>query len=1211
MNLNKINIESVTVYLNQIVSDISYYKNYSSNFNTYYRQHSNMATVVGRLEKAGCEDLDKIRELSQCTTYNEFKQLCEPVLMKVNEDLEKLKVFKYESYVINGNCYKFKSMFYSENGQGDNVLRLATVSCQTKEELNSLVASIQKGIKFNISRGNVLTQKSAYICDYTRISDENKGDGYHAIIRQDQTYNSQEKMIMTFGEDNPVDIIYTYIEKNIDKTGLIVQWGSFIYNMLMDEGHLTECKGYSHNGDENAPKQILMLSNEVTNELIMRYKMEGIKTGEIELPVEGNVELSANATFVDLVEKYVIPNLENEDCDYIVGDEISPSVKKPFYKGEKKCYLYPRQQVMVQGTINALKDVKKSIFLSCGMGVGKTVVSISAITAHVLETNKTGNVRVIVYAQGHLIPKWRREWTEYLSTQGITPTFYKVEKFNDIKNISKKAKGFEIFLMPKDRVKRSYLREFNTTDKYNRGTLIDIKNFLVSLEKNLEVDSEEEKELIVANYDNSIISMKLAALKASTKFKKPVVLYKTVTDLEGKVIGYKVALSARRLVKHMARLSYDYKVENIDTFVSSLNVEEMRKEIKTKNALIRNGLKCPDCGGLIYADALAKFDDERYLDNYRTKPNNKSTKNNKHNDYIKADGTALMEFEVKAIRDKKLKFSFAENQVKNAYSDMDGTPITGEDLNKIKAGNFTGEYQVILRKCKHTLWGAVSRKGYRTVNAADMMLKKFGKKSFDYSISDEAHIFANQSSQGFTFAKICKLSQNRLMLTGTLSNGKSSSLFFIFYALFPAKMKRMGYGYNDISLWIEHYGRRKEVTKEYAATDTYNKSGIGKKTCSGWNEIPGFSPLLYSNFLADITISRTIEDMAIPMPELKYIAHKIEMDEDLSRYYTSLQDDMLDFMQENKGIPLGGSYIHNLMAYPDFPQQEPIYAADMLVANPVRIDLEDRLLNKEKKLVETIKKELQSNRKTLVCATYSGKKGVNKRLVKVIRSQGIKVAELVSTIALEKREDWIQKQYDNGVDCIVTNPKCIETGLDIYGYPNIYIYESGYDIKTLRQVEKRSHRIGQTKDCKVFYSYYVNSIQEDCMKLIGSKKKSSLMLEGKFDEDFLTNMSSTDDSGARMLFKMLKGKITLKESELDAFGFESDDENEIVPIDIEKTVTTKVTTKGKKKAITEQTTLFTITEEDMETLAAKAKKGRKKNAIAVGQMSLFGIDEVV
>lgn len=366
MNLSKINIESVGIFLNQIVADIDYYKSSNSSFNAYYRKHSNMITVAERLEKVGFDDLDMIKELSLCTTFSQFKRLCEPVLVKVNEDLEKLKAFKYESYVINGNCYKFKSMFYSENEQGNDVLRLATVSCHTKEELNSLVASIQKGIKFNSNRVNILTLKAGYTCDYTRISDENIGDGYHAIISQ--TCILQEKMIMTFGEDNPVDIIYTYIEKNIDKTGLISQWGPFIYNRLTDEGLLIECKGYSYNGDKNEPKQILMLSNKVNNELIMSYKMEGIKTGEIELPVEGNVELSANATFVDLVEKYVIPNLENEVCDYNIGDEISSSIKKPFYKGDRKCFLYPRQQVMAQGTANALKQQKRSIFLACGMG---------------------------------------------------------------------------------------------------------------------------------------------------------------------------------------------------------------------------------------------------------------------------------------------------------------------------------------------------------------------------------------------------------------------------------------------------------------------------------------------------------------------------------------------------------------------------------------------------------------------------------------------------------------------------------------------------------------------------------------------------------------------------------------------------------------------------------------------------------------------------
>ena len=569
-----------------------------------------------------------------------------------------------------------------------------------------------------------------------------------------------------------------------------------------------------------------------------------------------------------------------------------------------------------------------------------------------------------------------------------------------------------------------------------------------------------------------------------------------------------------------------------------------------------------------------------------------------------------MAFEVKAIRNEKVKFTFSEKKMANPYLDMDGTPIVGEDLIKVKAGKYTGEYQIVLKKCDHKLWGAISKKGYNTVNVGDMMLKKFGKGSFTHLIADEAHLYQAQSNQGLLFSKLCKLSKYRQSLTGTLTNGKSSSLFYMFYALFPHKMKQMGYEYSDVSLWIEHYGRRKEVEKEYK-DEQYNKTGVGRRSSTGFNEIPGFSPLLYSNFLADIMISRTIEDMAIPMPPIKYIAHKLEMDDDLRAGYENLKEDMLSFMKANKGVSLGGSYIHNLMAYPDYPVQGDIYAASMFVARPAEISVEGRLLNKEQKLIDTIKKELQLGRRTLVTSVYSGEKGVSKRLVDVIRSQGINVVELTSNIALEKREAWIQKQYDNGVETIITNPKCIETGLDIYGYPNIYIYESGWDIKTLRQVERRSWRIGQDKACKVFYSYYTNSIQEDCMKLVGSKKKSSLMLEGKFDEDFLSNMSEGGDNGARMLFKMLEGKVSLKEDELDVFGFEEDSEDITEVIQLETQVvqtvaassTSKKTTKKANKGV-EQTTLFTLTDEDMQKLSLKVKK---KNKLVEGQMSFFAL----
>lgn len=1208
MNIRKLqNIEDVFNYLKSVKSDAEYYSS-KHDFENYFRRYCKVEDTIRRLENQGYDDTDLMKKMANAENYDSFSEISKLVVEAVERDIALLSPYQYERILINGSYYKLKSAYYSENDQRNTILRLATVSCHTKEELNALVASIQRGIRFNIKGQTVVSLKAGYACQFTRISDENLGDGYHGVIYQ--TDNTTDKVVMVFGQDNPVDVIYQYVENNIDKTGLIPEWASYLINRLSDDGLLVECEGFSYSEDKTAPTKILIISNQVTNEVIMKYKMEGIKTEEIELPVTENVMLSTDATFLDLVEQYVIPNLQDEVCDYNIGEPISASLKKAFYKGNKKCYLYPRQQVIAQGVVNAIKNGKKNLFLGCGMGVGKSVLITSSIAAHAIETNTVDKTRVLVYIPGHLQLKWKREWTEYLSAHHIKPTFYDIERFTDIKNIPKKGKGFEIFIIPKDKAKRSYMQEFNVYDKYNRASLLAISNFKKSLESKL----EEDKEIIVEKFDKSITYMRLAATRVSTHFKKPVVLYKEVVNEMGKVIAYKVCISSnflrKALKKSSINVSYDFLVEDLNSFVDSLDLEKMSRDIKSSNGVIQNGLTCPDCGGFIFDDPLFQFNKEKWLDNYRTKPGTRSSRNNYHKHYNKADGTQLMAFEVKAIRNEKVKFVFSEKKMANPYIDMDGTPIVGEDLIKVKAGKYTGEYQIVLKMCKHKLWGAISKKGYNTANVGDMMLKKFGKGSFTHLVTDEAHLFQNLSNQSHLYSKLCKLSKYRHNLTGTLTNGKSSSLFYMFYALFPHKMKQMGYKYSDVSLWVEHYGRRREVEKEYR-DEQYNKTGVGRRSSTGFNEIPGFSPLLYSNFLADIMINRTIEDMAIPMPPLKYIAHKVEMDEDLRAGYDELKDDMITFMKQNKGIPLGGSYIHNLMAYPDYPVQEDIYAAGMFVARPTEIKVEGRLLNKEQKLIDTIKKELQLGRRTLVTSIYSGEKGVSKRLVDIIRSQGIDVIELTSSIPLEKREAWIQKQYDNGISVIITNPRCVETGLDIYGYPNIYIYESGWDIKTLRQVERRSWRIGQQNGCKVFYSYYVNSIQEDCIKLVGSKKKSSLMLEGKFDEDFLSTMSEAGDSGARVLFKMLEGKVTLKESELDAFQFEEDTEDTEIPVEVQaiqtatdSQLTSKKTTKKKPNIGVEQTTLFTITDADMEKLSSKVKK---KNKLVEGQMTFLAL----
>src|SRR5579864_2857292 len=96
------------------------------------------------------------------------------------------------------------------------------------------------------------------------------------------------------------------------------------------------------------------------------------------------------------------------------------------------------------------------------------------------------------------------------------------------------------------------------------------------------------------------------------------------------------------------------------------------------------------------------------------------------------------------------------------------------------------------------------------------------------------------------------------------------------------------------------------------------------------------------------------------------------------------------------------------------------------------------------------------------------------------------------------------------------HPRLVETGLDLFdkggghNFSTLVFYETGYNLFTLRQAARRSWRIGQTKACKVHYLYYVSSLQERAMTLMGRKLEAAEALEGKFSAEGLAAMAGDD-----------------------------------------------------------------------------------------------------
>jgi hypothetical protein len=149
---------------------------------------------------------------------------------------------------------------------------------------------------------------------------------------------------------------------------------------------------------------------------------------------------------------------------------------------------------------------------------------------------------------------------------------------------------------------------------------------------------------------------------------------------------------------------------------------------------------------------------------------------------------------------------------------------------------------------------------------------------------------------------------------------------------------------------------------------------------------------------------------------------------------------------------------------------------------------------------------------------------VTRRLERILAKEGIRVALLTTEVAPELREAWYERQLRAGVQVVICHPRLVQTGLDLWAFPDIFFYETGYSIYTLRQASRRSWRIGQRSNVNVKFFYYADTMQETCVRLMGKKLLVSLAMEGKFASDGLQAIDEGDD----ILMAMARELVTEK-----------------------------------------------------------------------------------
>ena len=205
--------------------------------------------------------------------------------------------------------------------------------------------------------------------------------------------------------------------------------------------------------------------------------------------------------------------------------------------------------------------------------------------------------------------------------------------------------------------------------------------------------------------------------------------------------------------------------------------------------------------------------------------------------------------------DKKIKI--AKQKGLKPASKISHCSKCGENLLKKVAKNIA-EGEILFPK---RIEKNKKNKGQRRISIGER-LKRITKsktdKVFDYLIVDEAHEMQNPFSlQSKVYRELVRVSHKTLIMTGTLTNGYTSSLYYILYPILSWYFKEKRYQFYDVQTFVEHYGEKKQ-TKTVTEID----KGRGSVKVQ---ELPKISDRIIS-FLAPFTTWIKIEDLNIKMP---------------------------------------------------------------------------------------------------------------------------------------------------------------------------------------------------------------------------------------------------------------------------------------------------------------------------------------------------------
>ena len=873
---------------------------------------------------------------------------------------------------------------------------------------------------------------------------------------------------------------YNHLMNNF-KLPLMKEWARPLAVRLMREqkikqeviGSFGEVK-YPIHGKECSSGELMCFStSSLTEEGLEETVSELIREGEIRF-----TELPQKKLVFDGLDEYFTkygPEAVKKLHEQIVPlSELKANVTNLALKSKK---LYPQQAASIEGIVALEAAGKKYAVVNHGMGCGKTIEAASACEAIAVgkwlkanpgktlkdayERDGIINYRTIIMAPGHLVEKWSQEVREEIPYAKVT-IIRGLEQLCELREQGRKANnGKEFFVISKDKAKLG-------TQLSPTPTKVGWRNISFGMC----VDCAENDKKI---------------------------LYK---------VGAGTAAECPTCHGH--------------------NFRPVAQEAYGKH----KGLICPHCGELLLKFGTISANSEAFIRDpgaYVLGPADFS-KPNKSNSACYHCGKSLWGANAKPV------VSGLTGEVKERKAKWSRVSYFVNQTKKSRESAFIlkgYEEECLAGKVRDGMTESPQAYGPRRY-APSMYVKKYLKGYFDFCILDEAHKYLGDSAQAVSAHALIKASRFTMTLTGTISNGTATCFYNLFYMLEPKRLLDMGfrYGAGERDRFCQQFGC---VEREYAVDERRGaRNAMSRGRALGQPKVkPGISPVLIGVLLMDCSLFMDISDLSKYLPKLKESVVLLDAPERVRSEYIWVLDTLGKAAKsEGLGMTILAQQLQFGLTYLDKPYgRGPImhpYEEDQIVC-PVESFTEyadGALLPKEEALINIVNQEMSEGRNCFVYATATNGTDacITERLKALIETHcnlkgRVEIIQSSSPAASE-REAWFHKRAADGIKVFITNPRCVETGLDFcfkhegvaYNYPTLIFYQISYELATVWQASRRAYRLSQKEECRTFYLAYANTLQAAALQIMAKKQVATAAIQGHFSAEGLASMAQGVDA---------------------------------------------------------------------------------------------------